>query len=106
MRLKSAIAALILVVGFAAPVAAGPYEDAAAAYGRGDYGAAMRLWRPFADQGDPHAQFNLGLMYSRGQGLAPDYAAAVSLFRKAADQGNASGQSGLGFMYRNGLGVR
>jgi TPR repeat protein len=39
-----------------------------AAYHRGDYVTALRLWRPLADQGNVHAQFNLGVKYHQGQG--------------------------------------
>jgi TPR repeat protein len=72
-----------------------------AAAGRGDYAAALRLWRPLADQGDAAAQYNLGLMYVDGHGVAQDDAAAVSWFRKAADQGYADAQYNLGLMYAN-----
>jgi hypothetical protein len=34
---KAAVAALMLAVGFAGSVAAGPFEDATAAYNKGDY---------------------------------------------------------------------
>ena len=30
------------------------------------YAAALREWRPFAEQGDADAQLNLGLMYANG----------------------------------------
>ena len=40
---KAAVAALMLAVGFAGSVAAGPFEDAAAAYEKGDYATALRL---------------------------------------------------------------
>jgi uncharacterized protein len=62
MRLKRAIAAMILVSAFAAPVAAGTFEDAVDAHARGDYAKALRLIRPLANDGDASAQFNLGLM--------------------------------------------
>lgn len=60
MKLKRAIAAIVLVSAFAAPVAAG--EDAVDAHARGDYAKAVRLIRPLANDGDASAQFNLGLM--------------------------------------------
>ena len=56
----------------------------------------MRLLRPLADQGDATAQYDLGLMYAKGQGVPQDYAEAVKWFRKAADQGDASAQYNLG----------
>ena len=36
------------------------------AFNRGDYRAALREWRPLAEQGDADAQFRLGLMYFKG----------------------------------------
>jgi hypothetical protein len=41
--LKHAIAAAVLMLNLAAPVVAGPFEDAAAAHDRGDYATALRL---------------------------------------------------------------
>jgi hypothetical protein len=38
---KTAIAALMFVVGFAGSVVAGPFEDAAAAYQKGDFATAL-----------------------------------------------------------------
>ena len=91
-----------------APVAApalSQFDQGVAAYSRGDFTTALRLWRPLADQGNAAAQYNLALMYAKGQGVPQDYAAAVSWYRKAADQGNAAAQGNLGFMYSNGQGV-
>jgi hypothetical protein len=53
MRLKHALAALIVVFSFA-PVTAGPLDDAYAASAKGDYATALRLVRPLADQDIPH----------------------------------------------------
>ena len=84
---------------------AGPFEDADAAYNRKDYATALKLWRPFADQGDAFAQYNLGLMYDNGEGVTENDAEAVKWYRKAADQGFAKAQVNLGAMYGNGEGV-
>ncbi len=105
MKLKCALAAIVLVFAFAAPGAAGPFEDAADANARGDYLKALRLIRPLANDGDAVAQFNLGLMYMTGHGVQQDDAAAALWFRKAAEQGYAFAQSNLGVMYRDGRGV-
>jgi hypothetical protein len=40
---KATVAALMLAVSFAGSVAAGPFEDAAAAYKKGDYATALDL---------------------------------------------------------------
>ena len=81
------------------------FDQGYAADSRGDYATALRFWRPLADQGNAGAQYNLGNMYDKGQGVPQDYAAAVSWYRKAADQGFAAAQYNLGNMYRLGQGV-
>ena len=48
MKLKRAIAAVVLVSVFAAPVAAGTFEVAVDALARGDYAKALRFIRPLA----------------------------------------------------------
>jgi uncharacterized protein len=101
---RGVICAIILVLCFAAPVAAGLFEDGVDADERGDYATAMRLWRPLADQGDANAQNRLGIMYEAGLGVMQDFAAAVRWFRKAADQGLADAQLELGWMYEHGQG--
>ena len=75
------------------------------AYKWGAYGIALREWRPLAEQGNAKAQYNLGLMYRKGQGVPQDDAEAVEWWRKAAEQGNAGAQNNLGVMYRNGHSV-
>ena len=73
---------------------------------RGDYQTAFKLWLPLAEQGDAQAQFNLGLMYDKGQGVKQDDVEAVKWYRKAAEQGLAQAQLNLGNMYRTGEGVK
>jgi TPR repeat protein len=58
-----------------------------------------------AEQGDAEAQYNLGLMYDKGQGVVQDYKKAVKWYRKSAEQGYAMAQSNLGFAYGQGQGV-
>ena len=70
----------------------------------GDAKALAEL-RGRAEKGEADAQFNLGLMYDLGQGVAKDEVEAVKWFRKAADQGDATPQVILGVMYWFGDGV-
>jgi TPR repeat protein len=86
-------------------VRAGPFEDGVAAYQRGDFATALQLFRPLAEQGIASAQFNLGLMYAQGQGVAQDFHEALKWYRLGAEQGNGSAQSSLGLMYAQGRGV-
>ncbi len=76
-----------------------------AAYQRGDYATTIRELRPLAEQGVAEAQFLLGVMYDKGQGVPQDYAEAVEWWRKAAEQGYAKAQYNLGVMYGKGQGV-
>jgi uncharacterized protein len=98
--------AVFLVVACTAVAAADSVEEAEFAYDRGDYTQAARLFRPFAEQGVASAQFNLGVMYAKGQGVPQDYQAALKWYRRAAEQGNASAQNNLGLMYDKGRGAR
>ena len=91
-------------LGLTAPAWAG-FEEGEAAYNRGDYATAIREFRPLAEQGDAYAQFNVGLMYSEGEGVPQDYAEAVKWYSKAAEQEHAGAQVSLGRMYGEGLGV-
>ena len=88
------------------PVAAGQaFDEAVAAYGRGDYATAVRVFLVHAEQGDASAQFSLGVMYANGEGVLKDEAEAVRWYRLAAEQGHADAQFNLGVMYANGRGV-
>ena len=73
---------------------------------KGDYQTAIKLWKPLAEQGSASAQFNLGLMYSKGYGVKQDYTEAAKWNRKAAEQGDADAQFRLGVMYTLGKGVK
>jgi TPR repeat protein len=81
-------AAMLLPIAIAAPVAAGPLEDAVAAYARSDYATALRTFRPLAIQGNAVGQYILGFMYSNGQGVPQDYIEAHAWFALAAAQGD------------------
>ncbi len=75
------------------------------AYLMGAYAAALREWRPLAEQGNAKAQNNLGNMYYKGRGVPQDYPEAVKWYRKAAEQGHAMAQYNLGKKYFKGEGV-
>ena len=93
---------LILLLLAAVPAVAGPTEDAQAAFQNGDYGTALRLWLPLAEQGNADAQNGLGRLSISGLGVAQDYKEAAMWFRKAAEQGSPAGQFNLGTLYRAG----
>jgi TPR repeat protein/CHAT domain-containing protein len=51
-----------------------------------------------AERGDAEAQFNLGLMYQKGEGVAQNDVEAAKWFRKAAEQGHAAASGSLGWL--------
>ena len=68
----------------------------------GDYATAASEWQPLADRGDAVAQFNLGLMYHRGLGVAMSEEKAVSWYQKSAENGYPKAQEFLAAAYREG----
>jgi TPR repeat protein len=121
------IAGLMLALGLAIGLAIGTYggaikglvelaqtvgldltgngHDAYAAYRNGDAATALRLARPLVAAGDARAQWLVGLIYYRGEGITRDDVEAVKWFRRAADQGDAGAQFYLGLMYCDGHGT-
>jgi uncharacterized protein len=102
---RAALAALLVLAVLVEAAIAGPLENAAAAFQRGDYATTRRVMQSLAEQGDPAAQWRLGRMYYYGLGAPLDWAEALGWYRKAAEQGHAAAQYDLGNMYYRGLGV-
>ena len=67
---------------------------------------AVEWYQKAAEQGEVHAQYNLGVMYANGQGVKQDYLKAFEWYQKAAEQGDADAQFNLGLLYYDGEGVR
>jgi TPR repeat protein len=72
----------------------GRAEQAASAEAR----KAAQL-RTAAENGDARAQFDLGICYENGRGVAKDAAEAVNWFQRAAEQGCGEAQYALGCCY-------
>jgi len=58
-----------------------------------------------AEQGDPEAQWDLGILYHNGEGVPQDDAQAANWFRRAAEQAYVPALSALGSLYWAGRGV-
>ncbi len=86
-----------LVVGLSTAASAG-VEEGRGAYLRGDFTGP-------AQQGNAEAQFRLGLMYQKGEGVRQSYPDALRLFKAAAAQNYALAQNALGLIYATGQGV-
>ena len=64
----------------------------------GNYEAAVKVWRPLADAGDPDAQFNLAQAYKMGRGVPVDLDKAEALYGKAAAQGHVQASDIYGLL--------
>ena len=85
-----------------APSFSADYQKGLDAYNRGDYQAALREWRPLAEQGHADAQARLGLMYDLGLGVAQSNTYAVMWYSKSAKQGDLDGKYNVGLMHAEG----
>lgn len=75
----------VVVAGGAGPARAGAFEDGYAAYEQGDLAKALKIWMPLAQAGHGLAQYNIGLMYEEGKGVAHNRELAVQWWLKAAN---------------------
>jgi len=82
------------------------FQTAVEAASQGDYDTAYQTWSALAEGGDPASQFNLAMMYVRGEGVERDLSMAARWFRKAAEQDQVSAQARLGALYAHGQGVQ
>jgi len=105
VKTKLLLLAIVCVLGSGGLAAATPFDDASAAYERGDYAEALRLFRRLAAAGHQWAQRRLGLIYAEGKAVPQDFAEAVKWYRLAAAQGNVAAQYSLGQAYEKGEGV-
>ena len=81
------------------------YNKGVTAYNIGDFTTALLEFKPLAEQGDDDAQFWLGLMYDKGNGVPQNYKTAIKWYTYSANQGDANAQNNLGQMYRLGEGT-
>ena len=96
IRLAIGIAFLCLLLS---SVFADDFEDALKAYDSGDYKTAYRLLVNEANtKKTARAQFNLGVIYAKGQGVMQDYKEALKWYKLAAEQGYVMAQNNLGAM--------
>lgn len=61
-----------------------------------NYAEAAKWYRKAAEQGDQLAQYNLGIMYSQGQGVTTDINQAATWYLKSAQNGYSAAQYNLG----------
>src|SRR5688572_18210129 len=70
-----------------------------AAVAQQDSSRAFRRFRRAAETGDAEAQYWLGLLYARGEGVLASLCDAMVWFQRAAEQGHADAQYQLSLAY-------
>lgn len=106
LRAVASAGLVLLAAAFTGhPVAEQTFDEAMAAYKRGDYTTAFRGFLHAAEQGNDKALFNLEFLYFSSEGVPQDYVEAATWYRRVAEQGPAFAQFSLGLMYYNGQGV-
>ena len=80
-------------------------ETAQKAYDRGDFSSAFNEWIPMAEQGNAEAQYRVGRLYERGEGVSLEDSRAAHWYGLAAKQGHVEAQTNLGYLYATGRGV-
>jgi TPR repeat protein len=73
------------------------FDEGVTSYRSGNYADAFKQWAEAAQQGDVDAQYNVGCMYLRGEGVAPNAAWAADWLQRAADQGDIDAATWLLF---------
>ena len=82
------------------------FNDGVVAYLMGDYDKAFTTMQSLAETSDHgFAQYYLGMMYMKGQGVEQDYKNASNWFRKASEKSIPQAQYKLGDLYFKGRGV-
>ncbi len=100
---------LLLMLFISSPVttfAAGNYNTGAFYFANGDYNTALQIWAPLAQEGNPAAQYSIGLLYDQGKGVKKDPQTALKYFQAAIKQNLPAAQYYLGVKYYAGLGVK
>jgi uncharacterized protein len=70
-----------------------------------DFDEAIRWYQLAADQDNPDAQFNLGLMYLKGQGVSQNHEKGIDLIERASEKDHSAALYHLGLAYDLGDGV-
>jgi hypothetical protein len=70
-----------------------------------DYGTALKVWMSAAQDGNPDAQYYVGVLYEKGAEGQPNFSQSASWCQKAVERGISRAAVNLGRLYEQGLGV-
>lgn len=87
------------------PVLESRFREGMALINRAEFDKALPIIEETAKQNFTEAEFTIGLMYIKGEGVRQDYGLAKHWLSKAAAVGHVRAMYDLGAIYRNGEGV-
>ncbi len=99
MKLLSMLTLSVCIAGLSTGAVLADYNNGIKAYRNKDYGRAMKEFKA-SDSKD--SNYNLGVMYFKGEGVKADRLQGLELFKKAAEQGQMNAQFILGTLYDKG----
>lgn len=79
------------------------FQDGAAAFDRGDYKAALKIWLPLAQGGHVVAQRYIAMMHAKGRGVKQSDKEAARWYLEAAKGGNGQARMEIANYYMSGL---
>ncbi len=94
----------VLLASTASPLIASDVSDAINAMRAGNYAEAYCVLKPYAESGDPEAQYNIGWMYLNGYGLMMNDRLALEWWQRASDQGYTDASFSIAMLYSLGEG--
>src|SRR3954447_12624924 len=80
-----------------------PFERGVAAYERGRYLEAFKLWKLASQAGDAVASYRIGMLYAKNQGVAGSLPDAVVWYERAAQLGHVEAQLQLSLIFLYGV---
>ena len=92
-------------IGVASKVGADGYERGFRALEDGKFDEALYYISLYAANGDPRAQYTMGVMHRRGAGVKQDNREALLWFLAAAESGHMLGQYAAGLAFDQGRGI-
>ncbi len=94
-----------LATGVAGRSSADDYERGFRALENGRFDQALYYISLYAANGDPRAQYTMGVIYRRGAGVEQDDREALLWFLAAAESGHMLGQYAAGLAFDQGRGI-
>lgn len=99
MRLFTTLTVALGIAVFTAVSAVADYNSGLKAYRMKEYPRAIK---EFKADGGRNSNYNLGVIYFKGEGVKADRLQGLEYFKKAAEQGHMNAQFLMGTMYDKG----